>query len=269
MPQVLPAIGAFLGTIGTTVSFGFATGTFASMIGGALVGAAIGGFSTLITRGDLGKGLLYGALGGDTMGGLTGMTVPVTGVAGSYDMVGVVAPFTKAPVAGVAQTGGALAGGMTSGKGIAYGMAGASLIEGGLGMAGDMMQGAAQQKMYEQQSEAAASEAAKDRALQLKLAEMRAASAGAAIPPDHFAAEHAELIRQFDLQLAQRGKEHDEGMDLRYAELRKPYEEAEKQRKMSGESLEGIQFEEAGPKPTASGVYAQVVEQNKDIRGTA
>ena len=60
MPAAIGAIAVpFLGALGQAV------------VGGAILGAAIGGITAAITGGDIGKGILFGAIGGAVVGGVT------------------------------------------------------------------------------------------------------------------------------------------------------------------------------------------------------
>ena len=276
MPQALPAVGAFFAGIGSTVTFGLATGIGASLIGGALVGAAIGGLTSLVTGGDLGKGLLFGALGGAVVGGLSGLALPASTASslqagltpgtqlalkeGTYGLnAGLISGGSPAVTATKLGT----EAGMTAGEGMMYGMAGSTLIEGGLGLAGNMMQGAGQQDMFEAQKKFQEEQAAADRALREKLAEMEMSVAEGQLGIE--GEKLAEDIRQYDKTLEQRQKEWNEQQSYRYAELERPYTERKEMRQRSGAALEGIQFEEAKQAPDAPSIYEQVVRRNEAI----
>ena len=278
MAAAIPAVGAFFASVGSTVTFGLATGIGASLIGGALVGAAIGGLTSLVTGGDLGKGLLFGALGGAVVGGLSGLTLPTVGTAAGtamevadlgYELGFAVqgtgklgAASTGLGAASKIAGGGALSG-MTAEQGLMYGMAGSTLIEGGLGLAGNMMQGAGQQEMFEAQKNFQEEQAAADRALREKLAEMEMSVAEGQLGIE--GEKLAEDIRQYDKTLEQRQKEWNEQQSYRYAELERPYTERKEMRQRSGAALEGIQFEEAKQAPDAPSIYEQVVRRNEAI----
>lgn len=62
-----------LGAVGSFVTAGLATGVTAAVIGGAVIGAAIGGLTAAITDGDIGKGMLFGAIGGAVTGGVASL----------------------------------------------------------------------------------------------------------------------------------------------------------------------------------------------------
>ena len=287
MPAAIPAIGIFFAGIGSTVTFGLATGIGASLIGGALVGAAIGGLTSLVTGGSLGKGLLFGALGGAVMGGLSGLAIPTTGLVpvgeaatsvGAFGAEGLTwgAPGAAASGGGAfsggsagmgAAYGAGTGGGLTAGEGMMYGMAASSLVEGGLGMAGSMLEGAGQQSMYEDQQKFQEEQAAAERALREKLAEMEAgiAEGGLSLEGEKL----SETIREFDKELAQRQKEHDEMLSYRYAELERPYTEAREDRQRAGAALEGINFQKAGAKPNSPSIYEQIVNRNSEVERTA
>ena len=58
--------------VGGAVTAGFLTGTSAAILGGAIIGAAIGGLTAAVMGGSIGKGVLFGAIGGAVMGGISG-----------------------------------------------------------------------------------------------------------------------------------------------------------------------------------------------------
>ena len=275
MAPAFAAIGVFLGTIGSTVSFGLATGIGATMLGGALVGAAVGGLTSLVTGGDLGKGLLFGALGGAALGGLSfgpalqsfgggPGALAMTGSAGG-DVASLAAAQAAMAqqgalgAAGIAGTTG-LAGG---GGGIAKGMVYGSMIEGGFGMAGSMMEGAAAEDRFNQEAALRQSEAAKDRALTKQLAEMNAELQKELKGEDHTMALEEGRNKRFKQELAQRLLEHKDLLGLRTAEMNKPWEEAERMRGISGKALSGVNISSAGGmKEGTKSIYQQVKEKN-------
>jgi len=59
--ETLAGIGAWAAS---AVGVGTISVTTAAIVGGAIVGAAIGGITAAVTGGDIGKGLLFGAIGG-------------------------------------------------------------------------------------------------------------------------------------------------------------------------------------------------------------
>jgi len=73
MPPVAGAVFAGLGAIGSFVTFDLAAGAVASLVGGIVAGAAVGGITAAVTGGDIGKGLLYGAVGGLAVAGGAGI----------------------------------------------------------------------------------------------------------------------------------------------------------------------------------------------------
>lgn len=58
--------------VGGAVTAGYLTGTAAAVLGGAIIGAAIGGLTAAVMGGNIGKGVLFGAIGGAVMGGISG-----------------------------------------------------------------------------------------------------------------------------------------------------------------------------------------------------
>jgi len=279
MALALPAIGAFVASwVGVTGLSAFTAG----IIGGALVGAAVGGLTAAFTGGNIGKGLLFGGIGGAVLGGISGMfaagsfSTQSAGIVGSAGegTVGALGgegsvwatsqAFTPAKgAASLAPTlGGGGGGGLSAGEGFLY----SGLAQGALQLGGSMIAGAGAQDQAEWAAQNAAAEAEKERQLRLKIAEMQAAVAEAGIPEDHWSGDDARLREHFNRELTQRDKEFVASMGIRREELQKPYDERERMRKISGESLEGIKFEEGTQKPTAPGVYQQVVENNEILR---
>ena len=95
----MPAGFAAIGTIGLFSGMAGAIGTIATgVIVSAVVGAAIGGISAAVMGGDIGKGMLFGAIGGVVTGGIAG-----EGIAGMFtgaETIGTTAAgeIAKAPV---------------------------------------------------------------------------------------------------------------------------------------------------------------------------
>lgn len=67
---------------------GFFSGVTAAVIGSAIVGAAIGGLTAAIMGGDIGQGLLFGAIGGAVLGGISGVGSTIAESAGSAGLTG-------------------------------------------------------------------------------------------------------------------------------------------------------------------------------------
>ena len=65
---IVPIGIAVAGWFGVTLA---TSSIIAGMIGGAIVGAAIGGLTALVTGGDILKGMLFGAIGGAITGGVS------------------------------------------------------------------------------------------------------------------------------------------------------------------------------------------------------
>jgi len=113
-----------LGAVGSFVSFGLATGVTAVVIGGAVIGAAIGGLTAAVTDGDIGKGMLFGAIGGAVTGGVASLAGGGGGaISGTASSIGG-GTTTFAEVAGASAGGIWEAGGTTIGSSM--------LAEGGL-----------------------------------------------------------------------------------------------------------------------------------------
>lgn len=104
------AIGVALGAV-----FGSTTSIVVGVVASAVVGAAIGGLASAITGGDIGKGMLFGAVGGVVTGGLFGGAIvpgqysmaQTTGsmMAGGLEGLGQVSMVTSAELAGAGGAG--------------------------------------------------------------------------------------------------------------------------------------------------------------------
>ena len=82
---------AWVAGIGYAVGVSAAATTTAYMVGGAIIGAAIGGLYSAVTGGDILKGVLYGAIGGAVAGyGIAAVTATgiTTGAAGTGAGIG-------------------------------------------------------------------------------------------------------------------------------------------------------------------------------------
>lgn len=136
---------AALTTVGTTVSFGLASGLGAAVLGGATVGtvggAAIGSIKAAASGEDIGKGALMGAVAGGVTGGVapglgSAIAAPIASGVGSA-----AAPIvTGAVVGGVSGAAGGAAGsavgGQDVGKGALMGGATGAVAGGTLGAIG-------------------------------------------------------------------------------------------------------------------------------------
>lgn len=136
---------AALTTVGTTVSFGLASGLGAAILGGATVGtvggAAIGSIKAAASGEDIGKGALMGAVAGGVTGGVapglgSAIAAPIASGVGSA-----AAPIvTGAVVGGVSGAAGGAAGsavgGQDVGKGALMGGATGAVAGGTLGAIG-------------------------------------------------------------------------------------------------------------------------------------
>ena len=97
----LGAIGAaVIGAFGTTVAV---TGLAAMVVGGAIVGAAVGALYQAFTGGNILKGVLYGAIGGATLG--AGASLLGVGSAAGATGAGGVSAGTGGAATGGAATG--------------------------------------------------------------------------------------------------------------------------------------------------------------------
>lgn len=260
-------VAGFLTTIGSGVTFGLASGTFAAAIGGAVVGAAIGGLTAAVTGGDIGKGLLYGAVGGATVGVGTGMFAASqfaslgTGVAGSYDMVGVVAPYTMQP-AGFASSS-AAAGTLTeAGKKaaevqLAKDTVLGATVTGGMQLAGGVLKGIGEQKRFDETMKAQKKQAEDQLKLSYaklasseKIAATAASSRGGSQLPwstsepgirfqkqidDRFNRDNlAEQRRQFDQSYAQASEQFRADLTEKRRQFNVPWEKQEEKRLRGG-----------------------------------
>lgn len=186
--MAISSIATALGGFG--LSAGVATFT-ATVIQGALVGAALGGISAAVMGGDIGKGILYGAVGGAVMGGISGWgslgtelgsasTVTGGGVTATADAGRFVVTGPGGEVLGTAGSVTAPGGGTILPTGAKSGVSALSgtlskefLAESALGLGGQVLQGMGAEGQAEMQAE----EAAKNREHEMAMLEKKLASA--------------------------------------------------------------------------------------------
>jgi len=207
--------------------------------------------------GDIGKGLLFGALGGAVMGGIGGWMAPTTTTAMTPANLGVAAAQQGTTISGGSAAVGLLQGSAgAAGGGLASGMTGAALVTTG----GQMLMGA-----FDDSGEVAASEAEKARAhskelaqlqaeTQLKIAEMSGKSGGSSSDAAKYAA---------DLQLLNAREQRSQDWKLKSEE----WSMLEASRNRRRAAVEGVSFKEAQepqdpqPGPVAPGVMNPVAAQ--------
>lgn len=292
--EAFAAIGAVLAEVGTAVTFGGITNTIgAAMIGGAVIGAAIGGLGSLVFDYDFGEGLLYGALGGLTVGVATGAvqlsaltslsTTSVnagTQLAITEGLYGPGSTFISGGSPAVSGLTGAV-GKEAVGMGMGEAMALSTGIQGATSVLGGVLSGMGEQGMVEEQLAFSAEESEKDRQLKEKLEEMnyelglaqleqQRDAAGAQVDLGY--AQLEENRRQFDDELAVRMKEFEDTLAMRYEEINKPFDEAERLRNIGSEALQGVRVKRGEFSNTQGpSIYQQAVNQNieQEIGATA
>ena len=90
--------------VGGAVTAGYLTGTSAAVLGGAIIGAAIGGLTAAVMGGNIGKGVLFGAIGGAVMGGISGtLNTAATSTAATATTAGAGTVNTAQAVSGASQ----------------------------------------------------------------------------------------------------------------------------------------------------------------------
>ena len=206
-----------ISTIGAGIAW-LGSGTIAAtIISGALVGAAIGGITALVTGGDIGQGMLYGAIGGAVIGGISGALGGVGGIGGGPGALATTgtagaeaASLAAAEAAAGITTGVGGVGGMFAGLG--EGVQGA-LIEGGVGLVGTTISGMAEEARAEELTEAQAAEGVLQREHEMAILQAKLEAAGggggagdaievAKIRARTAAEDRAETRRQFEAQRA-------------------------------------------------------------------
>lgn len=182
--------------IGTAMALGWSTiggmtiGSFAigTVIQGAIVGAAIGGLTSAVMGGDIGQGMLYGAIGGAVLGGISGMgslgstatevtalggqQVTTVGGSSASQLAAAEAAMTK----GIGAAGGGVtaAGSGAAGSGIGAGLFSNEMIaQGALQLGGSVLEGIGAEK----QAEMGAEEAQKNREAEMAMLDKKLASA--------------------------------------------------------------------------------------------
>lgn len=225
------AAGAITSGVALTGGMAIAAG----VIGGAIIGATIGGLTALVTGGDIGKGLLFGAVGGAVAGGVSGyfqgaggvdaaMNVGAQGAdgmavsgygqglptsalsKGAEETIKQGASSTFMEKAGAAAIGGGVEGAFKLGSGIL----------GGIGT----------EKAQESEQAFLAAEKEKDRQHAKEMQALATAGGGTELPYNPWKEELAERKRQFDVTMEQRKYEY-EG----------PRKDAEAKRQRAGQTI--------------------------------
>lgn len=265
-----------LGSVGGWFGLKAATSV---LIGGAIVGGAIGALGSFVFDYDFGEGLLFGAMGGLALGAGVGAFAPesVMMVAGdmSYGQFAALSSFeggafpAKSVMAGLGEE----AAGITTKDMLVLGG-----VQGGLQLAGGVMSGIGEQGMFEAKQEFAEQQAALDREQAQKFEEMRNEVAKINAEANAAAAETAaaraeterelgfarldENRRQFNKELVWRMDEFEKQLAARYYEIDKPFNEAERLRNIARETLEGVRIERGSTPEGAKSIYETVITRN-------
>ena len=237
----------------------FLAGMAGTVVAGAIIGAGIGALSTLVLGGDLGKNMLYGAVGGAVLGGVQGL------MPSSQFLAAGSTPYTtggNVVFQGAGESGTFIA---KSGVESAIGGAGMStsdgVAEGGIGLIGSVLgglgeSGQAKDQMKFQKEQAAINLKAEQEALDKKLAAQAELQ-----PEDHFGEQLAwekekhgtdtETNRsQFASEMAERRRQFDQ-----------PIAQAETERKRAGSVLANARFARKGAgRPNVKSIRQGVTE---------